>query len=140
MTRVFLVDDNAFIRKIMKKLIELENDFQVCGQAECAEEALEALTYLTVDVILIDISLNGGEEGIQLIKDIRAKGLQTPILTISLHEEAVYADRVLEAGGQGYLMKQEASTHLIKAIHFLMEEPGGFFKVGFNINRYLSPS
>lgn len=111
----------------MKQLIELETDLKICGEAGSAEDALQQLDHLKPDIALIDISLGGNERGIELIKNIRGKGCVFPILTVSLHEEALYSERVLKAGAQGYLMKQDAPEHIIHAIQQLLKAKGGFF-------------
>lgn len=131
MSEIFLVDDNPFMRRAMKKLIEFEPGFKVCGEAGSAEEALETLTQLKPDIALVDISLGGDEQGIELIRTIRSKGHEFPILTVSLHEEGLYADRVLAAGAQGYLMKQDATEHIIHAIQHVTDENNRtFFSAG----------
>lgn len=127
---IFLVDDNPFMRKAMRQLIELEPEFKVCGEAATAEDALKALSNKKPDIALIDISLGGDEKGIQLIRDIREVGYHFPILTISLHEEALYADRVLQAGAQGYLMKQDAPENLVDAIQRITAGSKGSFYRG----------
>lgn len=127
MVKVFLVDDNSFVRKVMKQLIELEKDFKVCGEADNAEDALVLVEQLNPNIALVDISLGGNEQGIELIKSIRQKGHHFPVLTISLHEETLYADRVMNAGGQGYLMKQDAPETLVRAIRYVLEKESVFF-------------
>ena len=124
MIEIFLVDDNPFMRKTMKQLIELDAAFKVCGEAASVEDALKALEDLKPDIALVDISLGGDERGIELIKNIRSLGHRFSILTVSLHEEALYADRVYAAGAQGYLMKQDAPERIIHAIqHILSSGP-----------------
>ena len=131
MISIFLVDDNPFMRKAMRQLIELEPDFKICGEAGTAEDALKGLSQAKPDIALVDISLGGDEKGIQLIRDIRDVGHNFPILTISLHEEALYADRVLQAGAQGYLMKQDAPENIVQAIQQVCSAGKGFFYRGF---------
>ena len=120
MIQVFLVDDNSFMRKTMKQLIELEDDLRVCGEASSIEEAVRGVVQAKPDIALIDISLGGNEQGIELIREIRLQGQSFPILTVSLHEEALYAGRVMEAGAQGYLMKQDAPESIVKVIRVLV--------------------
>ena len=127
MTEIFLVDDNAFMRKAMRQLIELEEGLKVCGEAGSAEDAIKILEWLKPDVALVDISLGGNEQGIELIKYIRTKKYKFPVLTVSLHDEALYLDRVLKAGAQGYLMKQEAPESIIRAIHHVAAKEETFF-------------
>ena len=130
MLKIFLVDDNPFMRKAMRQLIELEASMKVCGESETAEGALSEIERLKPTVALIDISLGGDERGIQLISEIRNLGYKFPILTISLHEESLYGQRVKMAGAQGYLMKQDAPENIISAIQFVSTAgPGEFFTV-----------
>lgn len=127
MTKVFLVDDNSFVRKAIQQLIELEPDLKVCGESDNADDALIILDQLKPDIALIDISLGGNEQGIELIKNIRNRGLKFPIMTISLHEESLYAERVMKAGAQGYLMKQDAPENIVRAIRYVTAKEGDFF-------------
>lgn len=88
----------------------------VCGEADDATIALELIPSLRPDLVLVDLTLPG-KSGLQLIKEIRALGLSIKLLVVSMHDEALYADRVLRAGGDGYLMKQEDPEEIIRAIH-----------------------
>ncbi len=116
MIRILIVDDNEFMRKMMAAFLEMEEDLNICGEAESMDTALEAIERLNPDVALVDISLNSDEGGIELIRRLRAKNCMVPVLTISLHENALYAKRIMDAGGQGYIMKQEAADHIVHAI------------------------
>ena len=136
MTEIFLVDDSPLMRQTMKQLIELEPNFKVCGEAGTAEETMASLKEIKPDVVLMDISLGGDERGIELIKALRLERHKFPILTVSLHEEALYAGRVMKAGGQGYLMKQDAPEHIIHAIQKVVT--GGrkhFFTMGLTLQQ-----
>lgn len=127
MTEIFLVDDSRMMRNAIKHLIECEPNFKVCGEAGSAEDALKALGHLKPDVVLVDISLGGNQNGIQLISDIRARGHAFPILTISLHEEALYAKTVFKVGAQGYLTKQDAPEKIVRAIKSVVSGRKEFF-------------
>lgn len=119
MIRILIVDDNTLMRKMLKQLIETEGDTRVMGEAGSIEEALEILNREDFDVILADISLQGREGGIQLIRSIRTLGKTTPVLSVSLHEQSLYEETLREAGAQGYLMKQDAVENLLPAIRQL---------------------
>ncbi len=127
MTEIFLIDDNPFMRKTMKQLIEFEPNLKVTAEAGTAEEAMEMLENLKPSIALVDISLGGDERGVELIRMIRSKGHKFPILTVSLHEEGLYADRVMKAGAQGYLMKQDAPENIVYAIEHLVSARDWFF-------------
>lgn len=115
-SRVLIVDDHPIVRHGMKMLIDQEKDLVTCGEVATAEEALEALDSLHPEVAVVDISLSG-TDGLELIKRIRATHPALPVLAVSMHDENFYAERVLRAGGRGYLMKQEATDKIIQAIH-----------------------
>jgi DNA-binding NarL/FixJ family response regulator len=87
----------------------------VCGKAGNAEQALTAIATLQPDLVLVDISLPG-KSGMEIIKEIRAVNRKVKLLVVSMHDEALYADRVLRAGGDGYIMKQEDPEEIIHAI------------------------
>lgn len=114
--RILIVDDHPIVRHGMKVLIDQERDLMTCGEAGDAEAALEAISTLSPDAAVVDISLSG-TDGLELIKRIRAIHPGLPLLAVSMHDENFYAERVLRAGGRGYLMKQEATDKIIYAIH-----------------------
>jgi DNA-binding NarL/FixJ family response regulator len=113
--RVFILDDHPMMRQGLCQLIEAEPDLSVCGEAETAGKALEAIAALNPDLVLADISLPD-KNGLELIKDIQSVAPSLPVLVISMHDESLYAERVLRAGGRGYIMKQEGGKKLMQAI------------------------
>ncbi len=114
-TRILVVDDHPIVRQGLSQLINQEADLTVCGQAEEATAALEAMTTLRPDFVIVDISLNG-PDGLDLLKTIRAQDQAMPVLILSMHDEALYAERALRAGANGYIMKQEATDNVLVAI------------------------
>lgn len=114
-TRILIVDDHPILRAGLIGLVNIEKDLTVCGEAQDAAEALTALEQLAPDLILLDMSLPG-KGGLELLKDIRAISPQTPVLIISMHDETLYAERVIRSGGRGYIMKQEGPEKIIQAI------------------------
>ena len=103
------------MREGLRTLIGRERDLFVCGEAETAGQALDAVTNLKPDLVLADLTLPG-RNGIELIKDICALKHGVLILVISMHDESLYAERALRAGARGYLMKQESAPTIIQAI------------------------
>jgi len=103
------------MREGLRTLISRERDLIVCGEAETAGQALDAVAKLKPDLVLADITLPG-PNGIELIKDICALQQGMLILVISMHDESLYAERVLHAGARGYIMKQENGPTMMRAI------------------------
>lgn len=112
---VLIVDDHPIVRQGLAQLINQEQDLHVCGQAEDAHQAMQAIRTLKPDMVIVDISLKD-TSGIELIKDIKIQHTDLPILMLSMHDEGVYAERSLRAGARGYIMKQEATERVITAI------------------------
>jgi DNA-binding NarL/FixJ family response regulator len=117
--RIFIVDDHPVFRDGLAGLTGREPDWTVCGQADNAQEALAAIERLKPALVLVDISLPG-RSGLELIKDIRAVRPETAVLVISMHDEMLYAERVLRAGGRGYIMKQEGPDKIVEAIRMVL--------------------
>jgi DNA-binding NarL/FixJ family response regulator len=117
--RVFLIDDHPIVRQGLALFIEREQDLMVCGQAEGALSALQAIPDLMPDFIVLDISLDG-PDGLELLKTLRAKYPSMPVLILSMHDELAYAERALRAGANGYIMKQEATEKVLTAIRQIL--------------------
>jgi DNA-binding NarL/FixJ family response regulator len=113
--RVLLVDDHPIICEGLAQKINGEADLMVCGQVSDARSALEAIEKLQPHVAVVDLAL-GGDNGIELIKDIKVRHPHLPALVLSMHDEALYAERSLHAGAKGYVMKQEDTAILLQAI------------------------
>jgi len=113
--RVLLVDDHPVVCEGLAQRINEETDMQVCGQARDAHAALEAIEKLRPDIAVVDIGLGEGN-GIELIKDVKVRFPQLPTLVLSMHDEALYAERSLQAGAKGYVMKQQETDILLEAI------------------------
>jgi DNA-binding NarL/FixJ family response regulator len=118
--RIFIVDDHPMMRQGLAQLIGAEKDLMVCGESENAERAVGAVKDVKPDLVLADISLPG-KNGLELIKDFQAVQPGLPVLVISMHDESLYAERVLRAGGRGYIMKQEGGKKLMQAIRQVLE-------------------
>jgi DNA-binding NarL/FixJ family response regulator len=113
--RIFIVDDHAMFRDGLQQLIDREADLIVCGDAAEATEAMERISRSNPDLVIVDISLSG-KSGIDLIKAIKDKYEDLPVLVVSMHEESLYAERALRAGAMGYVMKQEPAKVVKVAI------------------------
>jgi DNA-binding NarL/FixJ family response regulator len=118
--RILIVDDHPMMRQGLAQLIGAEPDLIICGEAENAEHALDSIVTLKPDLVLADISLPG-KNGLELIKDFQAVQPGLPVLVISMHDESLYAGRVLRAGGRGYIMKQAGGKNLMQAIRQVLE-------------------
>ncbi|HEY4257280.1 MAG TPA: response regulator transcription factor [Candidatus Udaeobacter sp.] len=114
-SRILIIDDHVMVREGVAEIIKHEPDLDVCGTATSAHEGIEAVRKLKPDLILVDITLPG-KNGIEFIKDVRAMNPDLRILVMSMHDESLYADRVLRAGGRGYIRKQEGGEKLIEAL------------------------
>lgn len=113
--RVFIVDDHAMFRDGLRRLIDLEPDLTVCGDASDAATGLRAMRESAPDLAIVDISLDT-TSGIDLIKAIKRDYEDLPVLVVSMHSESLYGDRALRAGAMGYVMKSEPATTVIAAI------------------------
>jgi DNA-binding NarL/FixJ family response regulator len=112
---VGLVDDHPIVRQGLAQLIDAQADLVVAFQAATAPEALAVLSAQPVNVLLTDLSLREGS-GIDLVREASARWPELAILVLSMHEEQLYAERVLRAGARGYVMKHEAPDALLGAI------------------------
>ena len=113
--RIFLVDDHPITRYGLAQLINLQVDMAVCGDAETAAGALAAIKSARPDLVLADITMPG-KSGLEFIKDMQAQSPGVPVLAVSMHDENIYAERVLRAGGRGYIMKYEGGERILEAI------------------------
>jgi DNA-binding NarL/FixJ family response regulator len=113
--RILIVDDHPIMRQGLAQLINSEPDLTVCCEAASAGQALDTIACGAPDLVLADISLPD-KNGLELIKDVQALQPGLPVLVLSMHDEAIYAERVLRAGGRGYIMKQEGAAKVMEAI------------------------
>ena len=98
--RIFVADDHPMMRDGLRQLIANEDDLELAGEAEDGPAALELLDKERYDLAIVDISLRT-TNGLELIKDLAARKPQLPVLVLSMHDESLYAERVLRAGGRG---------------------------------------
>ncbi len=114
-TTLLLVDDHAIVRQGLAALLAREADFAVAGEAGTYEDGLAALAAAAPDAVVLDLSLRD-RSGLDWIREARAKGYAGKILVLSMHDEAVYAEKALRAGAQGYVMKDQAEETLVAAL------------------------
>ncbi len=113
--QILLVDDHPFMRVGLATLIDRQPDLTVCGEAGNPVEAFHALEKTKPDLILTDLTMPG-RSGLEFIKDLRAAEPELAILVVSMHDEAVHAERALRAGARGYIMKEAGGENLLAAI------------------------
>jgi DNA-binding NarL/FixJ family response regulator len=113
--KVLIVDDHPIVRQGLRRMIESEPDLVVCGDVQTEREARAAIRALAPDVVIVDISLAQGD-GLELVRDVHAQRPELPMLVLSMHDELIYAERLLAAGASGYIMKQAASDQLLIAL------------------------
>jgi DNA-binding NarL/FixJ family response regulator len=113
--KVLIVDDHPIVRQGLRLMINEEPDLEVVGEAQSEREARAAIRELQPDVVIVDISLAQGD-GLELVRDVHAHHPGLPMLVLSMHDELIYAERLLAAGASGYIMKQAASDQLLVAL------------------------
>ena len=113
--KVFIVDDHAMLREGLSHLINSEEDLVVCGETDNISNALQVIGDSKPDIAIVDITLEDGS-GIRLTENLAYSHPGIPVLVLSMHDEAAYAERCLKAGANGYIMKHESSKKLISAI------------------------
>jgi DNA-binding NarL/FixJ family response regulator len=117
--RIYIVDDHAMFRDGLRRLIDLEPDLTVCGDAPDAAQGLKGIGESAPDLVIVDISLET-TSGIDLIKAIKRDHEDMPVLVVSMHSESLYGDRSLRAGAMGYVMKSEPATRVVAAIRTVL--------------------
>jgi DNA-binding NarL/FixJ family response regulator len=122
--RILIVDDHPLVRAGFEALIGGEPDLEVCGEAEGYAEALRLADELEPDAAIVDLSLADGS-GLELVKRLHARHPTTRLLVCSMHDESLFAARVLKAGARGYVNKQEATGHVVQAVREVLD--GGIY-------------
>jgi DNA-binding NarL/FixJ family response regulator len=122
--RILLVDDHPMVRERLAEVIQREPDLTVCGEAEDRSGALQLIATTHPHLAIVDLTLKQSH-GIELIKDIRSQHPKVLILVVSMHDELLHAERVIRAGAQGYITKQEATRKIMLAIRTVLE--GGVY-------------
>jgi DNA-binding NarL/FixJ family response regulator len=117
--RVLVVDDHPIVRLGIRQMLSADSGLSVCGEAESAQEALQLARSANADLAIVDLSLGKGTD-LELIRALHAELPDLPVLVLSMHDEALFAERVLRAGARGYIMKHEAIAGLVEAIRQVM--------------------
>ena len=113
--RLLIVDDHPLMRRGLVQLLSLEPDLAVGAQASSSAEALTLLQAQPFDLVVADVSLSG-VSGLDLLKDIKTLWPKLPVLMLSMHDEILYAERMLRAGARGYVSKQSSADCILMAI------------------------
>jgi DNA-binding NarL/FixJ family response regulator len=118
-TRILIVDDHPLVREGLIGLLAAQSDFVVCGEAAGIAEARQVVAETKPDVAIIDLTLSDGN-GVELIKEFKAKWGQLKLLVLSMHDESLFAERALRAGAVGYVNKHEASRTIVQAVRTIL--------------------
>ena len=113
--KVFIVDDHPVVRQGLALVLRLEPDMVVCGEAETVTDALRGIESARPDVAIVDLSLRDSS-GLELVKDLHVYRPELPVVVLSMHDESLFAERVMKAGAKAYLMKDEAQQAILAAI------------------------
>jgi DNA-binding NarL/FixJ family response regulator len=117
--RVLIVDDHPVVRQGIRLMIEAEPDLTICGEAQTEQQARKLVRELKPDALVVDLSLTEGD-GFNVVRDVHAHFPGIRILVLSMHDEAIYAERLLSEGAAGYIMKQAATDQLITALRTVL--------------------
>jgi len=115
MIKILICDDHAVVRQGLRQIAEDCNDINIAGEAESGEELIRLIDKDNIDVIVLDIAMDG-IGGIEALKEIKFRKPELAVLMLSMHPEDQYAIRVLKAGASGYLTKKSAPDELVQAI------------------------
>lgn len=118
-TKILLVDDHAMLREGLATFLCKQPDFEICGEASGAHEAMEQIMLSRPDFVIVDMSLKDGH-GIELIKQIHAQDERIKMLALSMHDESMFAERAIRGGAMGYLNKEQSRTRIIDAIRTIL--------------------
>jgi DNA-binding NarL/FixJ family response regulator len=117
--RVMIVDDHPVVRQGIKLMINAEPDLTICGEAENEQQARRLVRELKPDALVVDLSLGDGD-GFNVVRDVHAHFPEIRVLVLSMHDEAIYAERLLSQGASGYIMKQAATEQLVTALRTVL--------------------
>ena len=132
--KILLVDDHPLMTEGLRQLLASQAGLSICGIAGSVQQAIALVESTTPDLIITDLTLPG-RNGLELIKDLGTTHPNIPIIVLSMHDELLYAERVLRAGGRGYVTKNSPSERILEAIHCVLN--GGVFASPAVTNHFL---
>jgi DNA-binding NarL/FixJ family response regulator len=138
MARILIADDHEVVRQGVRSVISKSRPkWEICGEATNGKDAIQAVTVLKPDVVILDISMPG-MNGLEAAAHISKLGLSSRILIFTMHESDRLITDIRAAGAQGYVQKSQAGRDLIRAIDTLLD--GGTFFGPANVHRSNPPS
>ncbi len=120
-TSIMIVDDHPIVANGIQQLIDRETDMKVVNSVQDADSAVKSIDKIQPDLIIVDISLKGSTNGIDLIKGLKKRYPKIKSLVLSMHDENLYAERAIKAGAKGYIMKNDLTDNIIRAIRIIMK-------------------
>ena len=129
MKKALLVDDHAVVRNGLKKILEEQPGEIEFGEAGTADEAIELVREQAWDIVILDISLGGGRNGLDILKELKQIRPRLQVLILTMHSEEQYARRSFRSGAAGYITKDSPRAELVRAVNKVLE--GG---------KYVSPA
>ena len=117
---IIVVDDHPLVLKGLVQILGEEPDLEIRAEARSSPVALDLIRRTELDLAIVDISLEGSSDGIELTKSIKGEHPKLPVLVLSMHDESLYAERALRAGASGYLMKREAPALVVDAVRKIL--------------------
>jgi len=118
--KVVIVDDHPIVRQGIRAVLSQETELSVVGEAESLGDALAVIHKTSPDIVIVDVALKGSD-GLELIKSIRYQENNVPILVMSMYDESLYAERVLRAGANGYIMKEAVNENIVEAVRQILD-------------------
>lgn len=117
---IMIIDDHPIVRQGLKMIIEREKRFKVCAEASNASDAIRIIADAKPAIAIVDISLEGTTNGIELVKAVKERYPSIICIVLSMYDESLYAERAIRAGAKGYVMKKEADENIINAINMVL--------------------
>lgn len=111
-----LVDDHPVVRQGMRGALEAVDRFEIVGEADNADDAISAIQMLNPDLVMLDIRIKGGRSGIDVANELRTLKPDLKIVALTNHAQEPYLRAMIEAGVDGYLLKDTPPGEIIKAV------------------------